>query len=91
MLEETMIDLQKQQKKIQPKTNENVAEAAFKMPKAVSRQVADSKKMRVRRAANMIERRFICHAQSCGKAYGSEGSLNQHIKNKHSELRKEKK
>lgn len=32
---------------------------------------------RYRRTANEIERRFKCE---CGKAYGSEGSLNQHMK-----------
>ncbi len=32
---------------------------------------------RYRRTANEIERRFTCW---CGKAYGSEGSLNQHKK-----------
>lgn len=31
------------------------------------------KRKRYRRNANEIERRFLC---SCGKAYGSEGSLN---------------
>ena len=36
-------------------------------------------KKRIRRTANEINRRFIC---ACGKAYGSEGSLNQHKKNK---------
>jgi hypothetical protein len=35
------------------------------------------KKKRFRRTANQIERNFYC---SCGKAYGSEGSLNQHKK-----------
>ena len=39
----------------------------------------DRRKKRFRRTANAIERRFICW---CGKAYGSEGSLNQHKKNK---------
>ena len=34
-------------------------------------------KKRFRRTANEIERRFVCW---CGKAYGSEGSLNQHKK-----------
>lgn len=33
----------------------------------------------MRRTANEINRRFVC---ACGKAYGSEGSLNQHKKNK---------
>lgn len=36
-------------------------------------------KKRIRRTANEINRRFVC---ICGKAYGSEGSLNQHKKNK---------
>mmetsp|Transcript_35859 Transcript_35859/g.47186 ORF Transcript_35859/g.47186 Transcript_35859/m.47186 type:complete len:134 (-) Transcript_35859:62-463(-) len=39
----------------------------------------DKRKKRIRRTANQINRRFIC---MCGKAYGSEGSLNQHKKNK---------
>ena len=39
----------------------------------------DKRKKRFRRTANAIERRFTCW---CGKAYGSEGSLNQHKKNK---------
>lgn len=34
---------------------------------------ADKRKKRIRRTANQINRRFIC---ICGKAYGSEGSLN---------------
>ena len=42
-------------------------------------QVDGKPKKRIRRTANEINRRFIC---SCGKAYGSEGSLNQHKKNK---------
>jgi hypothetical protein len=37
----------------------------------------DRNKKRFRRTANEIERRFVCW---CGKAYGSEGSLNQHKK-----------
>ena len=38
---------------------------------------------RYRRTANEIERRFRCPVESCMKAYGCEGSLNQHIKIKH--------
>lgn len=37
----------------------------------------DKGNKRYRRTANEIERRFKCW---CGKAYGSEGSLNQHKK-----------
>lgn len=39
----------------------------------------DAPKKRHRRTANEINRNFVCY---CGKAYGSEGSLNQHKKNK---------
>ena len=39
----------------------------------------DMPKKRHRRTANEINRKFVCY---CGKAYGSEGSLNQHKKNK---------
>lgn len=38
---------------------------------------SDGGRKRYRRTANEIERRFLCW---CGKAYGSEGSLNQHKK-----------
>lgn len=37
----------------------------------------DRNPKRIRRAAFQIERKFVCW---CGKAYGSEGSLNQHKK-----------
>lgn len=38
---------------------------------------------RVRRTANQIPRQFNCHSQNCGKSYGTEASLVQHIKLKH--------
>ena len=28
----------------------------------------------------------MCNVEGCGKSYGSEGSLNQHLKIKHAEL-----
>jgi hypothetical protein len=37
----------------------------------------------MRRTAAEIEREFICPYPECGKLYGSEGSLNLHIKIKH--------
>lgn len=43
----------------------------------------DAKKKRFRRPADKIERYFKCPAADCNKAYGSEGSLYQHIKIKH--------
>ncbi len=38
---------------------------------------------RRRRPANEIARNFKCPADGCGKSYGSEGSMLQHIKLKH--------
>ena len=46
----------------------------------------DEKRRRIRRAASEIQRRFKCQVENCQKSYGSEGSLNQHIKLKHPEL-----
>lgn len=37
----------------------------------------------MRRTAKEIDRSFICPYESCQKVYGSEGSLNLHIKIKH--------
>ena len=42
-----------------------------------------NRKKHNRRTAKEIERSFICPYQSCQKVYGSEGSLNLHIKIKH--------
>lgn len=44
---------------------------------------------RFRRTADKIVRRFRCSAKDCGKSYGSEGSLKQHLKLKHPEIYKE--
>ena len=38
---------------------------------------------RYRRTASEIERRYKCPIENCQRAYGCEGSLNQHIKLKH--------
>lgn len=38
---------------------------------------------RVRRLATEIERKHKCLVPKCPKAYGSEGSLNQHLLRKH--------
>lgn len=48
------------------------------------------KKKRLRRTAEEIERPFVCDVHKCHKCYGSEGSLQQHIKLKHPELYKAK-
>jgi hypothetical protein len=41
------------------------------------------RKKHERRIANEIEREFTCPYYCCEKQYGSEGSLNLHIKIKH--------
>lgn len=41
---------------------------------------------RARRTAEEIEKRFKCEVAFCERLYGSEGSLQQHIKLKHPEL-----
>ena len=46
----------------------------------------DDRKKRFRRTAGEIERHYRCNVETCQKSYGSEGSLNQHIKLKHPEL-----
>ena len=47
------------------------------------RQEHEEKKKRHRRTASEIARNFRCPVDPCGKSYGSEGSLLQHIKLKH--------
>jgi hypothetical protein len=37
----------------------------------------------MRRTAVEIARHYTCNIDKCNKSYGSEGSLNQHIKLKH--------
>jgi hypothetical protein len=44
------------------------------------------KKKRNRRAAVEIIREFVCFAEGCGKAYGTEGALKIHLRLKHSNL-----
>ena len=45
----------------------------------------DDKRKRHRRTATEIARLFKCPVADCHKSYGSEGSLNQHMKLKHPE------
>jgi len=46
----------------------------------------EERRKRVRRTANEIARHYVCRVEKCQKSYGSEGSLNQHMKIKHPEL-----
>ena len=45
--------------------------------------IEDNRKKRVRRLATEIERKHKCLVPKWPKAYGSEGSLNQHLIRKH--------
>ena len=51
------------------------------MPFEIDRE----RKKRHRRTATEIARHYRCPCDDCPKSYGSEGSLNQHIKIKHPE------
>lgn len=44
------------------------------------------KKKRKRKKKDEINRNFVCKIEYCDKSYGSENSLNQHIKLKHKEF-----
>lgn len=46
----------------------------------------EERRKRFRRTAGEIDRHYKCMIESCQKSYGSEGSLNQHIKLKHPDL-----
>lgn len=51
--------------------------------KLQSERYSSGRKKHNRRCANNIERKFTCPYTKCDKYYGSEGSLNLHIKIKH--------
>lgn len=46
----------------------------------------ENRTKRSRRTAEEIEKKFKCEVTYCERQYGSEGSLQQHIKLKHPEL-----
>jgi hypothetical protein len=43
----------------------------------------NGRKRHNRRCADQLEKDFVCPYEACSKLYGSEGSLNLHIKLKH--------
>lgn len=49
----------------------------------MSRWYSSGRKRHFRRCNNEIQKRYSCPYSSCGKFYGSEGSLNLHMKIKH--------
>lgn len=53
------------------------------MDRLQSERYSSGRKKHNRRCAGDIERRFKCPYVKCEKFYGSEGSLNLHIKIKH--------
>eukprot|EP01016_Furgasonia_blochmanni_P044553 TRINITY_DN6197_c0_g1_i8.p1 TRINITY_DN6197_c0_g1~~TRINITY_DN6197_c0_g1_i8.p1 ORF type:complete len:229 (-),score=36.29 TRINITY_DN6197_c0_g1_i8:190-876(-) len=61
---------------VQSSTDMNMGNGGYDTP-------SDSKKKRFRRTAAEIDRHYRCPIEKCMKSYGSEGSLNQHIKLKH--------
>ena len=59
-----------------------------KVRKAISQHLHNDtsnseRRKRIRRTANEIARHYVCRVEKCQKSYGSEGSLNQHMKLKH--------
>ena len=56
---------------------------AFSSPRISYLGIEDNRKKRIRRLATEIERKHRCLVPKCPKAYGSEGSLNQHLIRKH--------
>lgn len=78
IVEQSKIDLESELKKY-----ESLAAAKYLNESA---PVNEEKKRRKRRNASEIERLYRCRAEGCGKSYGSEGTLSQHLKLKHHEL-----
>ena len=58
-------------------------ELVIKQQKSFNRTRGNSRKKHNRRTAKEINRQYICPYKNCLKIYGSEGSLNLHIKIKH--------
>ena len=57
-----------------------------KKSKNVERDGEECKMKRARRTAEEIEKKYKCDVPYCERLYGSEGSLQQHIKLKHPHL-----
>jgi transcription elongation factor Elf1 len=54
---------------------------AYQATQAKDTTKSDASSTRKRRVADLIERHYQCEV--CGKNYGAEGSLNQHVRLKH--------
>ena len=53
------------------------------LARATRERYLSGRKKHNRRCSNEIQHVFECPYAKCSKSYGSEGSLNLHIKNKH--------
>jgi hypothetical protein len=51
---------------------------------SLNRWYSSGRKRHFRRCNNEIEKSYTCPYHNCEKTYGSEGSLNLHMKTKHS-------
>jgi len=63
--------------------NDSKQEDVVTQPQDDQKKKEKIRKKHMRRTAKEINRNFICPYDGCGKVYGSEGSLNLHIKIKH--------
>ena len=60
---------------------------SLEVKKPLKEQISEENRAkRSRRTAEEIEKKFKCEVSQCERFYGSEGSLQQHIKLKHPEL-----
>ncbi|CAD8115794.1 unnamed protein product [Paramecium primaurelia] len=79
------INLRKKIKELLKEKTE-ILQKLEQLEKDGNNQSFEERKKRLRSLASEIQRNFECPLSRCGKKYGSEGSLNQHIKLKHPEL-----
>lgn len=79
--QQKLLQQQKQQQEV-PVKSESSEQSHQSLP-VIGKERACKRKKHMRRTAAEIEREFICPYNECGKFYGSEGSLNLHIKIKH--------
>lgn len=76
--------LEEIKKRIQSmEVNDKLSKDRMRESRAENTLSEESRAKRCRRTAEMIEKKHRCHAPLCGKSYGAEGSLQQHIKLKH--------
>jgi hypothetical protein len=82
-LEKVIDKINTEKKKYESMAIPGIMMQSDKNGKHLSRAMAKPK--RHRRTKIEIQRKYKCSVKICSKSYGSEGSLNQHIKLKHPE------